>query len=136
MTVKLVLFKATKIFSTKVDHFSTFLALESKNIPKVFLIKRSFSIPRDAITVFFHTKSGVLKNVAKFIGKHLCQSLFLIQLRGKSCNFIKKETLAQVFSWEFCDIFMEIHPVSKPCSKDYFRCINSATSCDTKDADL
>ena len=40
-------------------------------------------------------KKGVLKNFTKFTGKHLCQS----------CNFIKKQTLAQVFSCEFCEIF-------------------------------
>ena len=40
-------------------------------------------------------KKGVLRNFAKFTGKDLCQSLF----------FNKKETLAQVFSCEFCDIF-------------------------------
>ena len=38
-------------------------------------------------------KKGVLKNFAKFAGKHLCQSLF-----------IKKETLTQVFSCEICKI--------------------------------
>ena len=38
-------------------------------------------------------KKGVLRNFAKFTGKHLCQSLF-----------IKKETLVQVFSCEFCEI--------------------------------
>ena len=38
-------------------------------------------------------KKGVLRNFAKFTGKHLCQSLY-----------IKKETLAQVFSCEFCEI--------------------------------
>ena len=27
---------------------------------------------------------------------------FLINLQAKACNFIKKETLAQVFSCEFC----------------------------------
>ena len=48
-------------------------------------------------------KKGVLKNFAKFAGKHLCQSLFF----NKVGNFIKKETLAQVFSCEFCDIFIE-----------------------------
>ena len=39
-------------------------------------------------------KKGVLRNFAKFIGKHLCQGLF----------FNKKDTLAQVFSCEFCEI--------------------------------
>ena len=32
------------------------------------------------------------------MGKYLCQSLL-------TCNFIKKETLAQVSSCEFCEIF-------------------------------
>ena len=41
-------------------------------------------------------KKGVLRYFTKFTGKHLSQSLF--------CNFIKKETLAQVFSSEFCEI--------------------------------
>ena len=40
-------------------------------------------------------KKGVLKNFAKFTGKHLCQSFFLN----------KKETLTQVLSCEFCEIF-------------------------------
>ena len=30
---------------------------------------------------------------------------FLIKLQVPSCNFIKKEALAQVYSWEFCEIF-------------------------------
>ena len=38
-------------------------------------------------------KKGVLRNFTKFTGKHLCQRLF-----------IKKETLAQVFSCVFCAI--------------------------------
>ena len=41
-------------------------------------------------------KKGVLKNFAKFTGKHLCQSLFFNKVA---------ETLAQVFSCEFCEIF-------------------------------
>ena len=43
---------------------------------------------------FFKSCEGVLKNVVKFTGKHLCQN-----------NFIKKEALTQVFSCEFCEIF-------------------------------
>ena len=38
-------------------------------------------------------RKGALRNFAKITGKHLCQSLFF-----------KKETLAQVFSCEFCEI--------------------------------
>ena len=40
-------------------------------------------------------KKGVLRNFAKFTGKHLLHSLF----------FDKKETLVQVFSCEFCELF-------------------------------
>ena len=29
---------------------------------------------------------------------------FLIKLQGSACSFINKETLAQVFSCEFCEI--------------------------------
>ena len=39
-------------------------------------------------------KKGVLGNFTKFTGKHLCQRFF----------FKKKESLAQVFSCEFCEI--------------------------------
>ena len=39
-------------------------------------------------------KKGLLRNFAKLTGKHLCQA----------CNFIKTETLAQVFSCEFSEI--------------------------------
>ena len=41
-------------------------------------------------------KKGVLENVAKFTGKHLCQILFFNKVA---------ETLAQVFSCELCEIF-------------------------------
>ena len=50
-------------------------------------------------------KKGVLRNFAIFTGKHLCQSpFFLIKLQASACNFIKKENLAQLFSWKFCEI--------------------------------
>ena len=39
-------------------------------------------------------RKRVLRNFAKFTGKHLCQSLF----------FNNKKALAQMFSCEFCEI--------------------------------
>ena len=47
-------------------------------------------------------KKGVLRNFAKFTGKHLSQSLFFNKVAG--LRPAKKETLAQVFSCEFCEI--------------------------------
>ena len=59
----------------------------------------------------------VLRNFARFTGKHLCQSLFFNKVAGRrpqACNFIKKETLVQVFPSEFCEIskntFFTDHP--------------------------
>ena len=53
-------------------------------------------------------KKADLRNFAKFTRKHLCQSLHFNKvggLRAEICNFIEKETLAQVLSSEFCGIF-------------------------------
>ena len=44
-------------------------------------------------------QKGVLKNFAKFTGRHLYQSLCFKKLQAK------KETLAQVFSYEICELF-------------------------------
>ena len=49
-------------------------------------------------------KNGVLRNFSKFTGKNLCQSLFLIKLQAWPATLLKKETLAHVFSCEFCEI--------------------------------
>ena len=46
-------------------------------------------------------KKDVLRNFGKFTGKHLCQNLYFNQVAGLTCNFIKIETLTQVFSCEF-----------------------------------
>ena len=48
-------------------------------------------------------KKGILKIFTEFSGKHLCQSIF-----------IKKEALAQVFSYEFCEIFENIYFYKTP----------------------
>ena len=46
-------------------------------------------------------KKGVRRNLVKFTGKHLCQCLFFNKVAGWG---LKKETLTQVFSCEFCEI--------------------------------
>ena len=48
------------------------------------------------------------KKFAKFTRKHLCQSLFFIKLQGSACSIIKKDTLAQMFSCRFSEIFKNI----------------------------
>ena len=61
--------------------------------------------PRSSCQKVF-CKKAALGIFAKFTEKHLCQGLFLIKLQAEACNVIKKETLAQVFFYEF-------HKISK-----------------------
>ena len=53
-----------------------------------------YSLPLENSCPEVFCRKGVLRNFAKFTGKRPCQG-----------NFIKKETLAQVFSCKFCKIF-------------------------------
>ena len=48
-------------------------------------------------------KKGVLRNVAKFT-----------VLKSQACNFIKIESLAQVFSIDFCEIFKNTNSYRTP----------------------
>ena len=45
-------------------------------------------------------KTSVTRNFAIFTGKHLCWSLFL------KFNLVPKETSTQLFSCEYCKVFM------------------------------
>ena len=49
-------------------------------------------------------KEGVLKNLQNLQENTYSRVTFLIKLQVSACDFIKKETLAQVFSCEFCEI--------------------------------
>ena len=50
-------------------------------------------------------RKSVLRNFAKFTGRHLWQSLFFNKVTGlRPAILFKKETLAHVFSCEFCKI--------------------------------
>ena len=71
--------------------FSTFYRFWSQN----HIFTHCRSSPQEVFS-----KKGILRNLAKFTGKHLWQSLFFNKLAG----LIEKETLAQVFSCEFCQI--------------------------------
>ena len=56
----------------------------------------------EAVVERCSVKKDVLRNFTKFTGKHLCQSLFFLSFFYVFFN--KKETLAQVFSSELCEI--------------------------------
>ena len=63
-----------------------FILTNIKNSTTLKVKLRNFKSSRPDV----FCEKGVLRNFAKFTGKHLCQRLF-----------IKKESLAQVFSCEF-----------------------------------
>ena len=51
-------------------------------------------------------KKGVLENFTKFTGKLLYQSLYFNKLAGlRPAILLKKETLAQMYFYEFCETF-------------------------------
>ena len=89
---------------------------ENSNINKRV---RKFNINKRSSRPKVFRKKGALRNFTKFTGKHLCQSLFFNKL-------IKKETLAQVFFCEFCEIskntfFYRTYPVAAS-TFDYLVC--------------
>ena len=59
-----------------------------------------YKIQKQPTEVFY--EKGVHKNISKFTGKHLCQSLFFNKVAGL------KKSLTVVFSCEFCEIFKSI----------------------------
>ena len=70
-------------------------------------------------------KKGVLRNFLKFTGKHLCQNLFFNKVVILILiNFIKNQTLAQVFSCEFCEISKNAFFYRTPPG-DYFQLCSS-----------
>ena len=58
----------------------------------------------------------------------MCQRLFLIKSQALVCNFIKKETLAQVFSCEFCKISKNTFFIEHIRVSDCFRLYSLKTS--------
>ena len=77
-----------KGFFSKCDQTRSFLRILVAGINALFHTENDNSLQKQPLEVFY--KKGVHKNFAKF---------------SQACNFPKKESLAQAFSCEFCDIF-------------------------------
>ena len=72
--------------------------LENEKRSSFHLTSSFRSEDTEAVVQRCSVRKSVLRNFVKFTAKHLCQSPFFNKV------FIKKEILAQVFSWEFCEI--------------------------------
>ena len=53
----------------------------------------------------YSVRKGVLRNFAKLTGNSYARFSFLIKLQAWPANLIRKQTLAKLFSSEFCEIF-------------------------------
>ena len=104
-----------KLFADIFDAWITWTIFPKSSILDVWQGSGYFSVSVNAIFTWLliiirsslpevFCKKGVLRYFTKFTGKHLCQSLFF-KAACLACNFIKKWTLAQVFSCECCEIF-------------------------------
>ena len=49
-----------------------------------------------------------LKNIGKFLGKHLCRSLFVNEAVGWACSFIKKQKRYRCFLKNFAKFFITL----------------------------
>ena len=92
--------------------------LFSDHLYNLFRLKLAVSHVRRGRPKVF-CKKVILRNFAKFTGKHLCQRLFFNKvtgLRSYACNFIKKESLAQVFFCELCEISKNAYFTAHLCT--------------------
>ena len=101
---------------------------KSPTILKWLLINIILDFVRCSRTEKF-CKKCVVNNFVKLMEKHLCQSLFFNKFTGlgtRACNFIKKDTLTQVFSYEFWESFKRIfftgHLWTTASTLFYFSC--------------
>ena len=73
-------------------------------------------------------KKGELRNFAKFAGKHLFQTLFLIKLQALGLQLYEKRDCGTGVSCEFCEISKKTFFTERPCSTTsklmYYRPIN------------
>ena len=108
--------KATFDFYTSFSFFPFYFQMipwQSGSIVMSFIDKKTFLYHRENIKddmLYIRSsraevlcKRGVLRNFAKFAGKHLFRVSFLIKLQATARIFIKKETLVHVLSCEFCE---------------------------------
>ena len=89
LIVLILLLKSILCFSLVVSYLCCYGLV---SILKLTL--RSYRIRSSRPKLF--CKKIVLRNLSKFTGKHLCQSLFFNQVAGlrlEACNFIKKENV-------------------------------------------
>ena len=87
------------------------IALQKQNLTKLFHQTRfswMFILNLEAVVQMCSVKKLFLE-FSQISQENTCARVsFLIKMQAYACNFIKKETLAQVFSCEICEISKNI----------------------------
>ena len=65
--------------------------------------KRLFLFNFENSSTIFFLKIFYLENSGKYTEKTICDSLFLNKIASLQPDTLSKKTLAQVFSWDFCE---------------------------------
>ena len=95
-------------------HVLIFYCIRTPSLKKVRILTNLDWISRSSRLEVF-SKKGVLRNCAKFTGKHQCQSLFFNKVADlRPATLLQKETVARVFSCEFCKISKNIFSYRSP----------------------
>ena len=78
------------------------------NLVKKAIFKSIYTHHRNSHPEAFY-KNGALENFAKFIGKHLCQRFFSVEMQTGGLEVYQKQASVQVVSSEFCQTFTNIY---------------------------
>ena len=70
----------------------------------LFFKKVAFNKACHPWTLYLSKIGSVFLEISQKSQENTCARVSFLINRSEACNFIKKETLAQVFSCEFCDI--------------------------------
>ena len=87
-------------------------------IRQSMVLKKKILWTAEAVTWMSSVKKNVLQ-IFQYTQGNTCVGVFFkYSYRSSACNFIRKETAVQMFSWEFCKIFMTQFWSKSP--DDYF----------------
>ena len=90
-------------------NFSCFNIIHNHSKIIGHILKKSKIISVESSRPRVFCRKGVLRNFTKFTRKIKCEGLLFNKIAGsRPPTLLKKETLAQTFSCEFCEIFTNI----------------------------
>ena len=78
------------------------------NLVKKAIFKSIYTHRRNGHPGSFY-KNAAPENFVIFIGKHLCQRFFSIEMQTGGLQLCQKQASVQVFSSEFCQTFTNIY---------------------------